>query len=120
MYRRYNPRIAQPSKYRAKKVVAEGQTFDSQKEYTEWLKLRLREKNGEIENLQRQVRFELIPKQIGADGKCLERACHYVADFVYIENGETVVLDTKGFRTKDYVIKKKLMLFVHGIRIKEI
>jgi hypothetical protein len=34
--------------------------------------------------------------------------------------GETVVEDTKGFRTKDYVIKRKLMLWVHGIKIHEV
>ena len=50
----------------------------------------------------------------------MERPCTYVADFVYKEGGKTVVEDTKGFRTKDYIIKRKLMLQVHGIRIKEV
>lgn len=55
-------------------------------------------------------------------GKLVQRACFYVADFVYVDNatGETVVEDVKGVRTKDYIIKRKLMLWVHGIRIKEV
>lgn len=90
----------------------------------------LLERAGAITDLQRQVEYVLIPAQrepdtIGARGgikrgKTIEQKCSYVADFVYTENGKTVVEDTKGFRTKDYVIKRKLMLYVHGIRIKEI
>ena len=53
-------------------------------------------------------------------GKLLEKECSYIADFVYIQNGNLVVEDTKGFRTEAYKIKRKLMLHVHGIRIKEI
>lgn len=68
---------------------------------------------GQIRGLKWQVRFELIPKQSG------ERACHYVADFVYEENGVRVVEDCKGMRTPLYVVKRKLMLFVHGIKIRE-
>jgi len=49
----------------------------------------------------------------------VERACTYVADFSYTENGRRVVEDTKGMKTRDYIIKRKLMLYVHGIRIKE-
>lgn len=94
-------------------------TFDSVKEYRRFCELRLIERSGAITDLQRQVKFELIPSQrIG--GKVIERACSYIADFVYIENGKKVVEDTKGFRTPDYIIKRKLMLWVHGIRIKEV
>jgi hypothetical protein len=65
------------------------------------------------------VKFELIPSQrIG--GKVAERACSYVADFVYMQDGKKVVEDTKGFKTADYIIKRKLMLWVHGIQVKEI
>lgn len=88
------------------------------------------ERNGEIQNLERQVKFVLIPAQREPDtigsrggvkkGKVIEREVSYVADFVYKQNGEQIVEDTKGFRTKDYVIKRKLMLWVHGIRICEI
>ena len=53
-------------------------------------------------------------------GKVLERATYYVADFVYEENGKKVVEDTKGVKTKDYILKRKLMLWVHGIRVREV
>ena len=86
---------------------------------------------GLISDLREQVPFELIPAQYGdcgtdQNGKparvCVERSCKYVADFVYTLNdsGETVVEDTKGVRTKEYIIKRKLMLWVHGIRIREV
>jgi hypothetical protein len=102
------------NKYGARKVKSpDGQVFDSQKEYDRWCNLRLLERAGMISDLRRQVSYELIPKQTG------ERSCNYVADFVYQENGELVVEDCKGFRTEAYKIKRKLMLWVHGIRIKE-
>jgi hypothetical protein len=102
------------NKYGARKVTApDGQVFDSQKEYNRWCNLRLLERAGRISDLKRQVSYELIPKQNG------ERACTYVADFVYLENGELVVEDCKGFRTEGYKVKRKLMLWVHNIKIKE-
>lgn len=107
------------SKYGSKKITADGLTFDSRKEYFRWHELSLLEKAGEISQLQRQVRFELIPSQ-KIDGKVVERPVHYVADFVYQENGQTVVEDTKGFKTKDYILKRKMMLHTHGIRIREV
>ena len=107
------------NKYGNRKVHAEGLTFDSKKEYSRWLELKLLQRAGEIRDLNRQVKFELIPVQ--KDGKrVIERACIYIADFVYTEGGEMVVEDVKGKRTADYIIKRKLMLWVHGIRIKEI
>lgn len=88
------------------------------------------EQAGEIRDLKRQVKFELIPAQFEPDtltktgkpkrGKCIERAVCYYADFVYTENGETVVEDAKGIRTDTYKIKRKLMLYKYGIRIKEV
>lgn len=107
------------SKYGAKKVTVNGITFDSQKEYRRFCELSLLERAGKITELQRQVKFELIPSQ-KIDGKVVERACTYVADFVYSENYRWVVEDTKGFKTKDYIIKRKLMLHKYGIRIKEV
>lgn len=103
------------NKYGARRVTSpDGQVFDSVKEYHRWCELRLLERAKRISDLQRQVKYELIPKQDG------ERACTYVADFVYIDSdGRTVVEDTKGMRTDAYRIKKKLMLWVHGIKIKE-
>ena len=86
--------------------------------------LELMQKQGLISGLQKQVVYSLIPAQYGfVDGKkkCIERACTYRADFVYFDERtkELVVEDTKGFRTTEYVIKRKLMLHEHGIRIKE-
>ena len=102
------------NKYGAKKVVIGGEVFDSQKEYRRWCELRLLERARKISLLQRQVKYELIPKQDG------ERACSYVADFVYRDDkGNFVVEDCKGFRTDGYKIKRKLMLWVHGIKVKE-
>ena len=107
------------SKYHSRKVTVDGEVFDSKKEYKRFCELRLLERAGAIQNLQRQVRFELIPSQkIG--GKVVERPCFYIADFMYQENGKTVVEDTKGFKTKDYVIKRKLMLYRYGIQIREV
>ena len=107
------------SKYGSRKVTRDGITFDSQKEYKRFCELRLLERAGKVTDLQRQVKFELIPSQ-KVDGKVVERAVNYVADFVYEQDGKTVVEDTKGFKTKDYIIKRKLMLYVHGIRIVEV
>lgn len=107
------------SKYHSRKITKDGITFDSVKEYRRFCELSLLERAGAIADLKRQVKFELIPSQ-RVDGKAVERPCTYVADFVYQEGGKTVVEDTKGFKTKDYIIKRKLMLWVHGIRITEV
>lgn len=107
------------AKYGNRKVTADGQTFDSRKEYRRFCELRLMEKAGEVADLRRQVRFELLPAQ-RIDGKVVERSVTYIADFTYTENGQTVVEDTKGIRTKEYILKRKMMLFFHGIVIKEV
>ena len=110
----------QPNKYHNKKVGA----FDSKKELKRYHELTLLEKAGHISDLRRQVTYELIPSQKGEDGKTIERPVKYIADFVYTDNrtGQTIVEDTKSpvTKTKDYIIKRKLMLYIHGIRIKEI
>ena len=117
------------NKYGNRKTTINGITYDSKEEAHRHGVLKLMERAGRIQGLQRQVKFVLIPAQYEPDtigarggvkrGKLIERECSYVADFVYTEDGKTVVEDTKGFRTADYRIKKKLMLHVHGIRIKE-
>ena len=106
------------AKYHNRKVTRDGETFDSVKEYRRFCELRLLERAGAVTDLQRQVKFELIPAQ-RIDGKVVERACSYVADFVYQERGQQVVEDAKGMRTQEYRLKRKLMLWVHGIRIRE-
>lgn len=121
--------MKKPNKYNNKKLTVEGVTFDSKKEYLRFKELELLERAGKIRDLKRQVEYLLIPAQFEmvTDPKtgrrkrvCLERSCSYVADFVYHkENGELVVEDCKGFRTADYKIKRKLMLFLLKIKIKE-
>ena len=106
------------SKYHNRKVTQGGETFDSVKEYRRFCELRLLERAGAVTDLRRQVKFELIPAQ-RVDDKVVERACSYVADFTYMENGQQVVEDAKGMRTQEYRLKRKLMLWVHGIRIRE-
>lgn len=113
------------NKFNARKIVDGNQTFDSKKEHSHWLELSLLEKAGEISNLQRQVKFELIPKQMKSDGK-IERECSYIADFVYFDKktGKKVVEDVKGLKIGSaynvFVIKRKLMLFKYGIEVKGI
>lgn len=105
-----------PNKYHAEKSGG----YASRKEHRRACELRFMQKAGIISDLKEQVPFELIPSQRGEDGKVIERACTYIADFVYKDaSGNLVVEDTKGVRTKEYIIKRKLMLRVHGIRISE-
>lgn len=94
--------------------------YDSRKEHHRANQLKLMQRAGIITNLREQVKYVLIPPQRNAQGRLLERECSYYADFVYDKNGVTIVEDTKGIRTKEYIIKRKLMLHVHGISIKEI
>lgn len=104
------------NKYHAEKSGG----YDSRKEHRRANELRLMQRAGLISNLREQVKYELIPTQRDADGKLIEKVCYYVADFVYTdEHGNTVVEDIKGMRTDVYLIKRKLMLHVHGIRITE-
>lgn len=109
------------SKYNNKKITVNGQVFDSKKEANRYKELLLLEKAGAIKDLRMQVKFTLIPAQRDeATGKVIERECSYKADFVYSEGEKTVVEDVKGFRTKEYIIKRKLMLWRYGIRIREV
>ena len=123
------------NKYKNKKVMIDGTLFDSKKEARRYRELQLLERAGKITDLELQKEFELIPAQyenyprygkFGArlkDGRrCIEHSCKYKADFCYydVESNKYVVEDTKGQRTKDYIIKRKLMLFVHGIKINEV
>ena len=117
------------SKYGNKKVVRNGIVYDSKKEADRHAVLKLLERSGRISDLQRQVKFQLIPAQYAPDvigkrggvkrGKLLEREVSYIADFTYTQDGKQVVEDVKGFRTADYILKRKLMLYLHGIQIKE-
>lgn len=122
------------SKYNSRKITVDGIKFDSRKEAQRYRELTLLVMAGKIAELELQKRYELIPAQYeeyeryGKRGqrlqngrRCIEKAVYYIADFAYIdESGNHIVEDTKGFRTKDYIIKRKLMLWVHGIKIREV
>lgn len=109
-------------KFNNKKVTIPGRTFDSRKEYNRYCELLLLERGGYISDLKLQVKYVVIPAQKDESGKVLERECSYIADFVYFDQKaqRTVVEDAKGFKTKDYIIKRKLMLERYGIRIREV
>lgn len=106
------------SKYHNKRIVTPDGKFDSRREYERWCELKLLQRAGKISGLKRQVRYNLVPIQ-HAKGRN-ERAIDYIADFVYCKDGQMVVEDVKGKRTSEYIIKRKLMLYVHGIAIREV
>lgn len=127
------------NKFHASKVKVDGMTFDSIREFRRWSWLLNLQERGEIRGLKRQVSYPLIPAQYEETeevyqrgprkgehkrGKCIEHGVTYVADFVYqrgpADAPETVVEDAKGVRTEAYAIKRKMMLWVYGIRIKEV
>ena len=123
------------NKYSNQKVTIDGETFDSKREAKRYCELKLLLKAKEIRDLKMQVKYLLIPAQYETyerygkkgqrlkDGqRLLENECAYIADFVYHDahTGELIVEDTKGMKTKDYIIKRKLMLKEYGIKISEI
>lgn len=109
------------SKYNNRKTEVLGIIFDSKREADRYLELYLAQKAGAITDLQLQVPFELIPKQTDETGKVVERAVLYKADFTYRNSdGMFVVEDAKGERTREYILKRKLMMWVYGIRVKEV
>lgn len=123
------------TKYGNTKVELDGIIFDSRKEANRYWELKMLEKAGQISNLQTQVKYELISakyeecdevysrgirKGQKKQGKCIEQACYYLADFVYEMDGKVIVEDAKGMRTKEYIIKRKLMLDRFGIRVREV
>mgnify|MGYP002512892779 CR=1 FL=1 len=126
-------------KYGNRKVVVDGIEFDSLKEAQRYWELKLLQRAGHISDLQLQKEFELIPAQYETferygktgkrlqDGKrCIEKSCTYKADFAYMKDGQLIVEDTKGYRDPasagyaKFVIKRKLMLWRHGIKIIEV
>ena len=121
------------NKYHSRKITVDGICFDSQREAQRYCELVLLQRAGKITNLERQKTYELIPAQyetyprLGKNGqklkdgrRCIEKAVTYVADFVYLQDGQLIVEDAKGVKTPEYVIKRKLMLYIRGIKITEI
>lgn len=126
-------------KYGNKKVEIDGIEFDSKKEARRYWELSLLQRAGKISDLQLQREFELIPAQYETyprygktgnrlqDGKrCIEKSCTYKADFCYMQDGKLVVEDVKGYRDPQsagyakFVIKRKLLLWRHGIKVIEV
>lgn len=121
-------------KYKNRKITTADGIFDSRKEYKRYRELEMLQRVGGITDLKRQVKFVLIPAQyeetdevytkgkkkgLKKRGSLLERECSYYADFTYKENGKLVVEDVKGVRTKDYIVKRKMMLYFYGLKIRE-
>ncbi len=107
------------NKYHNTKIEWNGIKFDSVKEYNRYFELKLMEKNGDIKALKRQVSFCLIPSYKLTNGKT-EKAVEYIADFTYTtKDGRYIVEDVKGYRTKEYKLKRKMMLDQWGIEILE-
>ena len=127
------------SKYGNTKCQYMGIVFDSKHEMERYRDLYMMQRAGEITDLRTQVPYLLIPPQFDdavavefedilagekkkkKKPKLLERKCEYIADFVYRDgDGRLVVEDAKGVRTKEYLIKRKLMLYMHKIRVVEV
>lgn len=106
--------------YGAQRVEIMGVTFDSKAEGKRFLQLKAMEQAGEIQSLEVQPEFELIPGQ-NIDGK-KERPVKYVADFRYTRAGQSIVEDVKSAptKTREFIIKRKLMLWLHGIIVQEV
>lgn len=121
-------------KYGNIKAQVDGRVFDSRKEARRFIELQMLQQAGAITALETQRKYLLIPEQREPEetgprggkrkGKIIEREVAYIADFVYTDTktGETVVEDTKSrvTKTKEYILKRKMMLFFYGIRIREI
>lgn len=125
-----NARWNNKSKYHNRKTNG----FDSKKEADRAAELKMMERAGIIQDLKFQVKFTLseakreFTKEFYKKGprkgqpklgKVFENACVYVADFTYYQDGRYIVEDCKGFRTPEYIVKRKWMLEKYGVRIYE-
>ncbi len=110
-----------PSKYHNVRVVTiDGEKFDSKREATHWIELKVREHAKEIRALERQVPFDLMAPLPTRDGFVV--VAQYVADFVYIDcaTGKQIIEDSKGTRTREYLLKRKWLELQDGIEIQEV
>lgn len=121
-------------KYGNIKTTFRGMEYDSKRERDRHIFLLNAEREGTISDIRRQVTFHLLPaqyetveKQLKTKTKqvkvCVERAVDYIADFTYMKDGQLVVEDTKIAKKllpPEYVLKRKMMLYFHGIKIKEV
>lgn len=112
-----------PSKYRNRKTVLDGITFDSKREAQRYAELQALASRNLIEDLRHQVPFELAPGVKFSGESRRKPALRYVADFAYRLDGRLVVEDVKSKVTAGaaaYRIKRHLMLSVYGIEVKEV
>lgn len=107
-------------KYKNKKVIIDGIKFDSQKEGNRYEELKLLQRANEIKELELQKKFELQPS-FKINGKTII-AIKYICDFYYYDNKlhKYIVEDTKGFKTKEYMIKRKIFAYKYGFEISEV
>lgn len=99
------------SKYNAQKTTVNGITFDSKKEANYYCELMMLQAGGVVKKFDMQVPYELQPGYRNRQGKKI-RPIKYLADFVVeFKDGHKEVVDVKGFRTKEYELKKKLLLY---------
>ena len=94
------------NKYRNRKIVVDNIKFESNLEAERYRQLKLLQRAKQISNLRLQVPF-LLQESFKKNGKT-HRKIEYIADFVYEENGQTIVEDTKGMKTETFKIKQKL------------
>lgn len=108
------------SKYKNKKTIYDGITFDSKKEGNYYLKLKTMQDLGMIKDLKLQVKYELQPS-FKLNNKTY-RKIEYKADFSYVstKDEQLHVVDVKGFKTKEYLLKKKMMAYKYGIEVEEV
>lgn len=113
--------IQKRPKYGNKKTVVDGITFSSRKEAAYYHRLKFMQSQGLIFNLKLQVKFDFLVNSAPLRYVDSNRVIKYVADFEYTTPiGERVVVDVKGFKTRDYLIKKALMMACHSVRIEEV
>ena len=117
-YQQFIGNYTKQNKYHNKKVEYDGIKFDSVKEKNRYIGLKQLERLGVIQNLQRQVKYELQPS-FKFNGATI-RSITYIADFVYIQGGVEIIEDVKGIRTKEYLLKKKMFMYKYQKEIKEI
>lgn len=112
------------SKFGNEKQEEDGHKFDSKKEYKRYVQLKTMQRCGLISNLQHHVRYEIAPAVKFPSKKSKSQPRYYEADFVYIDikTGMTIVEDVKSEATVTqlYLLKKHLMMAVHGIEIQEV
>lgn len=109
------------NKYHNKKVMINGIKFDSKKEANRYMQLKMLEKAGEIRDIELQKSFELQPT-FRKNNKTYRKIV-YIADFCYfnIKDGKYIVEDIKGFKTKEYMLKKKMFEYRYeDLELKEL